>query len=157
MRRGVRSRFPPRSIIGTLFESAAAHGKTKWRLIDAREQRSAVTDQVDAAANAIGASVPSLDKQGQDSDADYLRTAAEGTHQASRWPQKRSSGEIWGHAEDYARRQPAFAFAGAMTAGFPLTRFLHRRHHGCVARGAERPDTDAEVKRGGRMLKEKLS
>lgn len=115
-----------------------------------------MTDQVDAAANAIGVSVPSLDKQGQDSDADYLRTAAEGTHQASRW-RRRNPGEIWEHAEDYARRQPALAFAGAMTAGFPLTRFLHRRHHGCVAGGAERPDTDAEVKRGGRMLKEKLS
>lgn len=87
-------------------------------------QRGLVAENMEAAANAIGASVESLEEQGHGTAASYLRTAADGMQEASRWLHDKSWGEIWEQAEDYARRQPAVAFGGAMTAGFLLARFL---------------------------------
>lgn len=71
---------------------------------------------VHGAADEIGKEIPQA--------ADYVHTAASKIETAADELRSRSMDELIGSFTRFARRQPAAAFAGAVLAGFVLSRFL---------------------------------
>jgi hypothetical protein len=56
--------------------------------------------------------------------APYVRQAADGLERASSALRERSVGDLFGMAEDFARREPVAFLGASVLAGFMLTRFL---------------------------------
>ena len=71
---------------------------------------------VHGAADAIGKEIPAA--------ADYVHTAASRIESAADELRNRSIEDLIGTFTRFARQQPAAAFAGAVLAGFVLSRFL---------------------------------
>lgn len=90
----------------------------------AESQRHLISENLEAIARALQASVDSLRDQGQDKMADYWHIAADGADDLARRLKDKPVEEMWVEAERYVREQPTLAFGGAMAAGFLLSRFL---------------------------------
>jgi hypothetical protein len=71
-----------------------------------------------------------------------VRQAADGLDKAASSMRGKSVGEIVDMFDDFARRQPAAYFGGAVLAGFVLTRFMKSRADR-PTRSAERPRSNA--------------
>ena len=56
--------------------------------------------------------------------APYVRQAADGLERASSALRERSVGDLFGMAEDFARREPVAFLGASVLVGFMLTRFL---------------------------------
>jgi hypothetical protein len=56
--------------------------------------------------------------------APYMRQAADGIERASSALRERSIGDLFGMAEDFARREPVAFLGASVLVGFMLTRFL---------------------------------
>ncbi len=102
----------------------AMEGTREQALAFADQQRRSLEENVAAFAGALESAADSLQSEGKETAASYSRRVAAGIGDVAGWMQGRSLGEVWSQAEDYARRQPAVAFGGAVVAGFLLSRFL---------------------------------
>lgn len=71
---------------------------------------------VHGAADEIGKEIPQA--------ADYVHTAAEGLETAAEHLRNRSVEDLIGTFNRFARQQPVAAFAGAILAGFVVSRFI---------------------------------
>jgi hypothetical protein len=71
---------------------------------------------VHGAANEIGKEIPQA--------ADYVHSAAEGLENAASNLRNRSVEDLIGAFNRFARQQPVAAFAGAVLAGFVISRFI---------------------------------
>jgi hypothetical protein len=80
------------------------------------DRLSKVGDAVDSAAQDLETDMPQL--------AGYIHSAAASLQDASNSLRTRSLEELVGRYNDFSRKQPAAAFAGAVLAGFALSRFL---------------------------------
>jgi len=71
---------------------------------------------VHGAADELGKEIPQA--------ADYVHTAAEGLETAAEHLRDRSVDDLIGSFNRFARQQPIAAFAGALLAGFVVSRFI---------------------------------
>lgn len=71
---------------------------------------------VHGAANEIGKELPQA--------AEYVHTAGDGLENAAAHLREHSVEDLFESFSRFARRQPAVAFAGAIAAGFVLSRFI---------------------------------
>lgn len=71
---------------------------------------------VHGAADELGKEIPQA--------ADYVHTAAEGLETAAEHLRDRSVEDLIGSFNRFARQQPIAAFAGALLAGFVVSRFI---------------------------------
>jgi hypothetical protein len=71
---------------------------------------------VHGAADELGKEIPQA--------ADYVHTAAESLETAAEHLRNRSVEDLIGSFNRFARQQPIAAFAGAILAGFVVSRFL---------------------------------
>ncbi|MFY9837822.1 MAG: hypothetical protein WAK55_15420, partial [Xanthobacteraceae bacterium] len=101
--------------------AVAERMKSKARDI-AEQQKSAGADQIGGVADAIKAAAGGLHEQMPQAAA-YVEEVAGRLSAAASALRERSVDEMLGTAADFARRQPAVFFAGAVAAGFALSRF----------------------------------
>ncbi len=80
------------------------------------EQISDVADTMKSAANDLQGKMPLA--------ADYVEDVAERLDAVASTLRERSVDEMVGKVRDFARKQPAVFFAGAVATGFALSRFL---------------------------------
>jgi hypothetical protein len=80
------------------------------------DRLSRVGDAVHSAAQDLETDMPQL--------AGYIHSAAESLQDASNSLRTRNIEDLVGMYNDFSRKQPAAAFAGAVLAGFALSRFL---------------------------------
>lgn len=90
----------------------------------AEEQKQAGADRLGGVARAVHHAADQLDKDLPPEASRYVHKAAEGIERVSSAMRERSVGELLDDLNDFARRQPAAFFGGAVLAGFVLTRFL---------------------------------
>jgi hypothetical protein len=105
-----------------MFGDAAEALKHRAREV-AEEQKKVGADRIDALGRAIHGAADELGKEIPGA-ADYIHMAANNIESASSALRERSVDEFIGGFSRFARRQPAAAFAGAVIAGFALSRFL---------------------------------
>ena len=89
----------------------------------AEEQKAAGADTIGGVARAVGSAADELEGSAP-GVARYVRDAASSIDRVSRDLRDRPIGDIVGSLNDFARRQPVAFFAGAVLAGFALSRFL---------------------------------
>jgi ElaB/YqjD/DUF883 family membrane-anchored ribosome-binding protein len=89
----------------------------------AEDQKSAAADNVVRLSRAFHGAADQLGKELPQA-AGYVHSAADRLQSASRTLRERSVEDMVGDLGDFARRQPLAAFAGAVLAGFALSRFL---------------------------------
>lgn len=110
----------------TIKEQAAQAvepAKEKMRHL-AEEQKAAGADRLDAVARAVHETADRLGPELPPRTAGYIHEAAGGLERASAAIRERSIDDLVRVAGDFARRQPAAFFGGAVLAGFALSRFL---------------------------------
>jgi hypothetical protein len=88
----------------------------------AEQQKAAGADQVSGVANAMEAAAGELERQ-MPLAAGYIEDVAKRLDTVASALRERSVDDMLGNAADFARKQPALFFAGAMAAGFALSRF----------------------------------
>jgi hypothetical protein len=89
----------------------------------AEERKSAAADNVGRLGRAVHGAADQLGQELPQA-AGYIHSAAERLQRASKTLSERSVEDMAGDFTAFARRQPAAAFAGAVLAGFALSRFL---------------------------------
>ena len=87
------------------------------------EQKDAGAERLDGVARAIGGAGDQL-AQEMPQTAQYIRGAASSLREASASLRERKVGDLLGAVGDFACRQPAVFFGGAVIAGLALTRLL---------------------------------
>ncbi|HEY1541561.1 MAG TPA: hypothetical protein VGG01_04050 [Xanthobacteraceae bacterium] len=87
------------------------------------EQKAAGADNVSRLGRAVHGAADQLAKELPQA-AGFIHSAAETLQGASSTLRERSIEDVVGRFRDFARRQPAAAFAGSVLAGFALARFL---------------------------------
>jgi hypothetical protein len=95
--------------------------KSKARDV-AEQQKLASADQIGGVADAMGAAAGELHEQ-MPQAAEYVEKVAGQLSAASSALRERSVDEVLGTLDEFARRQPAMFFAGAVATGFALSRF----------------------------------
>jgi hypothetical protein len=96
--------------------------KNRMREI-AEQQKDAGADQISSIADAVHDAAHELEGK-LPAAADYIHSAAERLERASSDMRNRDVDDLLSVCSDFARREPAAFFGGAMIAGFALTRFL---------------------------------
>lgn len=89
----------------------------------AEQQKAAGADQISGVAEAMKAAAGDL-RQKIPLASEYLDDVAGRLGQAATGLRERSVDEMLGNVTDFARKQPAAFFAGAVAAGFALSRFV---------------------------------
>jgi hypothetical protein len=103
--------------------ASAATEQIKSRARDAAEQqKTAGADQLGDMAHAMEAAAGELQKQ-MPLAAEYVDDVAARLDDLASTLRERSVDDMLGNVSDFARRQPAVFFAGAIAAGFALSRF----------------------------------
>jgi hypothetical protein len=87
------------------------------------EKKAAGADNVSRLGRAVHGAADQLAKELPQA-AGFIHSAAETLQDTSSTLRERSIEDIVGGFRDFARRQPAAAFAGSVLAGFALARFL---------------------------------
>jgi hypothetical protein len=101
-----------------------AAGPVKDQIEDfAEQQKSAGADQVSELGRAVHGAAEQLGKELPQA-AGYIHAAADKLEGASSALRDRSVEELMDTFNQFARSQPAAAFAGSVLAGFALSRFL---------------------------------
>jgi hypothetical protein len=95
--------------------------KSKARDI-AEQQKAAGADQIGGVANAMGAAADELERQ-MPLAAEYIDDVAKQLGSVASSLRQQSVDDTLGNVADFARKQPALFFAGAVAAGFALSRF----------------------------------
>jgi hypothetical protein len=90
----------------------------------AEEQKRAGADRLSGMAQAVHQAADQLDPELPPQARTYIHEAADGIDRMSAAIRDRSVGDLMETAGDFARRQPAAFFGGAVLAGFVLSRFL---------------------------------
>jgi uncharacterized phage infection (PIP) family protein YhgE len=88
----------------------------------AEQQKAAGADQLGGMAHAMEAAAGELQKQ-MPLAAEYVDDVAARLDDLASTLRERSVDDMLGNVADFARRQPAVFFAGAVAAGFALSRF----------------------------------
>lgn len=101
--------------------AAAERVKSKARDI-AEQQKSAGADQIGGVADAMETAAVELGRQ-MPLAAGYVKDVAKQLDAVASALRERSVDDMLGNAADFARKQPVLFFAGAMAAGFALSRF----------------------------------
>jgi hypothetical protein len=104
-------------------QASAATERAKSRARDfAEQQKSAGADQVGGVAHAMEAAADQL--QGQmPLAAEYIEEVAGRLNTMASTIRERSIDDMLGNVAEFARKQPALFFAGAVATGFALSRF----------------------------------
>jgi len=107
--------------------ASAATDRLKNRARDkardlAEQQKAAGADQLGGMAQAMEAAAGELQKQ-MPFAAEYVDDVAARLDDLASALRERSVDDMLGNVSDFARRQPAVFFAGAIAAGFALSRF----------------------------------
>jgi hypothetical protein len=89
----------------------------------AEAQKQAGADQLASLGAAVHGAASEVSKELPQAAA-YIHSAADSLQSASSALRERSAEDIVNGFNDFARKQPAAAFAGAVLAGFALARFL---------------------------------
>ncbi|GGE53871.1 hypothetical protein GCM10007276_33690 [Agaricicola taiwanensis] len=89
----------------------------------ADEQKEYGADRLEGVAHAVDSAASDLEKE-MPQAAGLVRDAARGLNDFSRNLRERSTGDMLHSVSDFARREPAAFFGGAVLAGFVLSRFL---------------------------------
>jgi hypothetical protein len=89
----------------------------------AEERKSAAADNVGRLSRAVHDAAEQLGQELPQA-AGFIHSAADRMQSASKTLRERSMEDMVGDFTSFARRQPAAAFAGAVLAGFALSRFL---------------------------------
>lgn len=89
----------------------------------AEQQKDAGADQLGSIAEAVHGAADEL-KGKLPAAADYIHSAAERLERASSTMRDQGLDDLVGAVGDYARREPAIFFGGAVIAGFAISRFL---------------------------------
>jgi hypothetical protein len=89
----------------------------------AEERKGAAADNVVRLSRAVHGAADRLSEELPQA-AGYIHSAADRLQSASKTLRERSVEDMAGDFIGFARRQPAAAFAGAVLAGFALSRFL---------------------------------
>jgi hypothetical protein len=89
----------------------------------AEERKSAAADNVGRLSRAVHGAAEQLGHELPQA-AGFIHSAADRLHSASKTMRERSLEDMVGDFTSFARRQPVAAFAGAVLAGFALSRFL---------------------------------
>ena len=89
----------------------------------AEEQKSLGADRIDALGRAVHRAAEDLGREIPGAAA-YVHLAADNLESASSALRDRSIDDVVATLSRFAQRQPAVAFAGAVVAGFALSRFL---------------------------------
>lgn len=115
---------PPSSAAEKAKEAAgAAAGRFTDRAREAAEQqKDAGADRIGGVAHAMEAAAGELEKQ-MPMAAQYIEDVAGQLGDMASALRERSIDDMVGNATDFARRQPGLFFAGAVAAGFALSRF----------------------------------
>ncbi|KAB7628320.1 hypothetical protein [Alkalilimnicola sp. S0819] len=87
------------------------------------EQKAVAADQLNNLSRALRDTAERLQGE-QGGTARYLRQAAEGLGRLGDGLRERDARQLYDQAAGFVRRQPAVVFAGALAAGFLITRFL---------------------------------
>jgi uncharacterized phage infection (PIP) family protein YhgE len=98
---------------GVKDEIVEAADQAKTKGVD---QLAGVSRAVHSAADELGRELPQA--------ADYIHSAADRLENASAALRERSLDDLVSTFNNFARRQPAVAFAGSVLAGLALSRFL---------------------------------
>jgi len=106
----------------------------------AEEQKQAGADRLGGMARAIHEAADQLDDDLPAHAGAYIHKAAEGIEQLSSAIRDRSVGNLLGTLENFARRQPAAFFGGAVLTGFVLSRFLKSTAEGHPVPRTRAPD-----------------
>ena len=97
--------------------------RLKGRAREAAEQRKrAGADQISGVADAIDAAAGELEDQ-MPMAAEYIEDVAGQLGAMASALRERSVDDMLGNVADFARKQPGLFFAGAVAAGFALSRF----------------------------------
>lgn len=91
-----------------------------------------VADQVGGLASILHNTADQLGEQQQESLARYAHSFAGSLDHMAGVIRDKDIGTLFGHVQDFARRQPALFIGGAVVAGFLLARFLKssdKRNH----------------------------
>jgi hypothetical protein len=103
---------------------SGAVGPLKDRMREiAEQQKDAGADQISSIAEAVHDAAHELEGK-LPAAADYIHSAAERLERASSDMRSRDIDDLLSACGDFARREPAAFFGGAMIAGFAFTRFL---------------------------------
>src|SRR5215469_2334267 len=94
----------------------------------AEERKSAAADNVGRLSRAVHGAADQLGRELPQA-AGFIHSAADRMQSASTSLHERSVEDMVGDLTNFARRQPAAAFAGALLAGFALSRFLKSSSH----------------------------
>ena len=89
----------------------------------AEEQKAAGADNVERLGRAVHGAADQLGRELPQA-ARFIHSAADTMQDASSTLRERSIEDLVGGLRDFARQQPAAAFAGSLLAGFALARFL---------------------------------
>lgn len=104
------------------LSEAVSPVKNRMREI-AEQQKDAGAEQISSIAEAVHDAAHELEGK-LPAAADYIHSAADRLERASSDMRSRDIDALLGACGDFARREPAAFFGGAMIAGFALTRFL---------------------------------
>lgn len=105
-------------------ELRGAVGGAKEAIADAADQaKSKGVDQISGMAGAVHGAADELSRELPQA-AGYIHALAGRLEQASSELRERSVEDLASGFSNFARRQPAAAFAGSVLAGFALSRFL---------------------------------
>ncbi|HVT55322.1 MAG TPA: hypothetical protein VHD34_04655 [Xanthobacteraceae bacterium] len=89
----------------------------------AEQQKNAGVERVDKVADAMHDAAHELDRQVPQAS-EYIHKAASRLEDAATAVRERSIDDLAGQVGDFARRQPAIFFGGALLAGLAFSRFL---------------------------------
>jgi hypothetical protein len=104
-------------------QASAATERAKSRARDfAEQQKSAGADQVGGVAHAMEAAADQLHGQ-MPLAAEYIEEVAGRLNTMASAIRERSIDDMLGNVAEFARKQPALFFAGAVATGFALSRF----------------------------------
>jgi F0F1-type ATP synthase membrane subunit b/b' len=115
------------SVSATMEQAQKAASAASDRIKDraremAEQQKAAGADQLGGMAHAMEAAAGELQKQ-MPLAAEYVDDVAARLDDFASALKERSVDDMLGNVSDFARRQPAVFFAGAIAAGFALSRF----------------------------------
>lgn len=112
---------------GVREAASAARGTAAEALRGGRDllerQRHLAAEEVEGIAKALRGSVRQLHEQRQESIAGYAEWSAEGLSRLASLLRERDAGSLLRQVNDFARRQPALFFGGALATGFLISRF----------------------------------
>jgi hypothetical protein len=141
--------------LSDLKDAATEHGKTL--LEGAKQQATSLVDrQKDNAALTVFEFASSLRETGKGFEERpniqaFVHTAADGLEKLATGLQDRSFVDLYGEAEDYARRSPLIVGAAALGAGFLLARFIKSSSAGLQEAAAASQATRADRPKNSTM------